>query len=105
MIFVKVIFQVIVLYQITQIISESRISRPIREYLAEKGRKYLFPKILHDLISCFLCTSVWVGFILTPLLFDLAKYIGYETMSWFWNGLFFSCVAWFLNVWEQSKTS
>ena len=105
MILLKIAFQVLVLYQITQIISESKITRPLRNYLNENGTKYLVPKFLYELMSCFLCTSVWVGFILTPLLFDFAKYLGYETVSWFWNGLFFSSITWFLNVWEQSKTS
>jgi hypothetical protein len=102
MILLKIIFQVIVLYQITQIISESKITRPLRTYLS--GKQSLVARFLYELISCFLCTSVWVGFILTPLLFDFAKYLGYDTVTWFWNGLFFSCITWFLHVWEQSKT-
>ena len=104
MILLKIIFEVMVLYQITQIITESKITRPIRSFLNEQGRYFIIAEILYELISCFLCTSVWVGFILTPLLFDFASYLGYDKGSFFWNGLFFSSVTWFLYVWEQSKT-
>lgn len=104
MILMKIVFQILVLYQIAQIISESRISKPLRTFLLEKSHGNVIIGLLHGLLSCFLCTSVWVGFLLTPMLFDFAEYIGYNQVSWFWNGLFFSSITWFLYVWEQSKT-
>lgn len=101
MILLKVIFQIFILYNISQIISETKISRPLRDYLRRKTN--IVARILYELISCFLCTSVWVGFILTPLLFDFAAYLGYTSVTWFWNGLYFSSITWFMNVWEQNK--
>lgn len=103
MILLKCIFQIFVLYQISQIVSESKVSRPIRNWLKVKGQTLIVANVLYELISCFLCVSVWVGFILTPILFDFANYIGYTKLSWFWNGLFFSSITWFMNVWEQNK--
>jgi len=103
MLLLKIGFQVFVLYQIAQIISESKISRPLRYYLRDISDKNIVAKVLYELMSCFLCTSVWVGFALTPLLFDLSSYLGYSTISWFWNGLFFSSITWFMKVWEENK--
>lgn len=103
LILLKIVFQTLVLYQVSQIISESKISRPLREYLKEMSSVSTFAKVLYELISCFLCTSVWVGFLLTFVLFDFADYLGYDIVSWFWNGLFFSALSWFMYVWEQSK--
>jgi hypothetical protein len=105
MILLKIIFQTFVLYQAAQIISESKLTKPLREYLLGRSVNSIAYKFLYELFSCFLCTSVWVGFILTPLLFDLSSYLGYCGFSWFWNGLFFSALAWFMHVWEQSKTT
>lgn len=103
MILLKILFEVFVLYQITQVISESTLTKPFRDYL-NKHSRYTVVGFLHSLMNCFLCTSVWVGFTLSFFLFDLAAYLGY-THSWFWNGLFFSGITWFLYVWEQSKTN
>lgn len=99
---IKVVFQVLVLYNISQIISESSLTRPIREYLLKYCNIPVY-KFLYGLMSCFLCTSVWVGFILSLLLHDMAKDIGYETLTWFWSGLFYSSITWFIHVWEEGK--
>lgn len=103
MIITKIIFEVFILYQVSQVISESKLTRPFREYLRQKGQSNRLIMFLYNLLSCFLCTSIWVGFLLSLLLFDFAAHIGYETVSWFWNGLFFSSITWFMNVWEQNK--
>ena len=89
MIATKIIFQIFVLYNITQIVTES--------VLFSKVRKI---KILSPLLTCFLCTSVWISFLLSFFLFDLAKYLEYD-YSWFWNGLFFSSITWFIHIIEQ----
>lgn len=88
-----IIFEVLVLYNITQIIVES--------ILFSKVRKI---KILNLLLSCFLCTSVWISFILSFFLFNYAEYLGYNRFSWFFNGMFFSSIAWFLHLIEGKLT-
>jgi len=105
MILLKVIFQILVMYQMTQIISESKLTKPLRDYLLSRSRTSKVAWFFYELSSCFLCTSVWVGFLLTLPLFDLAAYMGYTTMSWFWNGLFFSCLTWYLHLLENRITS
>ena len=85
----KIAFESLILYNISQIISESTLFSKVRNI-----------KILNPVLSCFLCTSVWASFALTFVLFDYAKYLGYETVSWFWNGLFFSSITWFIHCVE-----
>lgn len=93
------VFEILVLYQITTIISESSLFNPLREFLTKR----FFPlSLLGYLISCFLCTSVWVGFILSNYLFNFAEYLGYYEISWFWNSMFFSAVVWFIHKIDNS---
>lgn len=99
MLFLKIVFELFILYQITQIITESQLLEPIRSSFVY-SKLWIFKKIGH-LISCFLCSGVWVGFILSFRLFNFAEYLGYYELSWFWNGLFFSCLSWFLRMLEK----
>ena len=86
----KIVFEVIVLYNITQIVAESTLFSKVRKI-----------KIVGSVLSCFLCTSVWISFLLTFVLFDYANYLGFDKFSWFFNGMFFSGLTWFIHVIER----
>jgi len=91
-----ILFEILVLYQLTSIITESHLFKPIRTWALSSS------EFLGSLISCFLCTSVWVGFILSFVLYDYAKTLGINPMySWFFNSMFFSFFTWFLHLIEQ----
>lgn len=90
----QIVFEIFVLYNITQIITESSLFESVRQFKVNNK------KILHPLLSCFLCTSVWISFLLTFVLFDYASHLGYQQFSWFLNGLFFSSVTWFIHIIE-----
>lgn len=89
----QVIFEVFVLYNITQVIVESTLFSKVRKI-----------KILNPLLSCFLCTSIWISFILSLFLFNYAEYLGCNHFSWFFNGMFFSSITWFLHLIEGKLT-
>lgn len=84
-----VIFTIAVVYQITQIISESTIFKPLRNI-----------PFIGSFLSCFLCTSVWIGFLVSKFVFDYANYLGLDCTV-FLSGLFYSCVVWFIHVIEH----
>lgn len=91
-----IVFEIIVLYQISSIITESYLLKPLREQIYSKS------VFFGSLISCFLCTSIWVGFILSFFLYDYAKDLGVNLyVSWFFNSMFFSGLAWFLKLLEE----
>ena len=99
MIILQIIFETLILYQISQVISESYLFSPMRNFFIESN--WIPLNWFGKLIDCFLCTSIWVGFGLSLYLFNLAEYLGYLQFSWFWNGLFFSCLTWILRVLEN----
>ncbi len=55
-----VIFLVILTEAITQIITKSELFKPIRKFFFDR-RKNRFFNLMHSLIDCGYCTSVWVG--------------------------------------------
>lgn len=99
MILLKIIFETLILYQIAQIISESTLFSPIRRFFLRSN--WIPINWIGRLLDCFLCTSVWVGFVLSFVLFNFSEYLGYYSFSWFWNGLYFSSMAWFLRILES----
>lgn len=86
-----------IVYQLSQIISES--SFPIFRWLRNLEGNFIFDFIA-ELTSCFLCTSVWVGCIVSIWIFDIGAELGIKTIAWFASGLFYSSVCWFLHCWE-----
>ncbi len=87
-------------YQISQIISESYF--PLFRYIRNLKGNIVF-NFISELTSCFLCTSVWVGMILSNYFFDISNFLGYTEISWVWSGLFYSCLSWFIHVWEAKQ--
>lgn len=92
-----VIFAILVTYNISQIISES--SFPLFRWLRNLEGNVV-KDFIANLTSCFLCTSVWTGILVSWLIFDYAKYLEIQSLTLFWSGLFYSCCAWFLHCWE-----
>lgn len=113
--FLEITFEVGIVYAITQIIAESKLTAPIRGWLEvwstnqpssvfELGAK-LVGWFLYTLTSCFMCTCVWVSFFVSFKFFNLAQYLGYTEFSVFWNGLFLSTLTWFLRAIEEKLTN
>ena len=89
----RFILTLLVVYQITSIISES--SFPLFKWLRT------LPGWIGELFSCFLCVSVWIGFIISSKLFDPAYELGYVQYSWIWSGLIYSSLVWFIHLIEE----
>lgn len=89
-------FVIIILaaYNVTQIITEATIFKPIRRWLLDSRLS-----ILGQLVSCFLCTSVWVCFLLTLCCKNYAQGMNFSV---FINTMFMSAVLWFIHIFERS---
>ena len=90
--FLQFILTIGVVYQATSIISES--SFPIFKWLQKRKG------FVGDFFGCFLCVSVWVGWIGSVVLFDVGNFLGYESVSWAISGLFYSFIVWFIHLIE-----
>jgi len=90
----NLVFILVVIYQITQIISESYLFKPFRMMFVTR-----IP-FLYKLLTCFLCTSVWVSFFVHLIFpeFNL-------NTNWFLNTMFLSGCVWFLHVIEDKLTA
>jgi len=88
-------FIIIVLacYNITQIITEASIFKPVRRWLLDSRLS-----IIGQLVSCFLCTSVWISFLLTLGCKNFADRLNYSV---FINTMFISAVVWFIHIFER----
>lgn len=80
MIVLNLILTIIIVEAITEIITDSEICRPIREFFFNR-KKYIIFKFIHNLLDCGYCTSVWVGW-----------FVAYFTISnnffgWFFTGI------------------
>lgn len=98
-----IIFWCIVSYGITQIIVESQLFKPVRILVD----KFWLTGIFSVLLNCMICTGAWVGFILSYYWISPVGYIhipfelnGYN-MNWFLDGMFASCVIWFMHLIEK----
>jgi len=82
----KVVFVVVFIEALTEIITKSEITEPIRKFVFEKGHKNKFFNWLHRLLDCGYCTSVWIGLFAALLLFrDLHLISPY--LDWIFIGL------------------
>lgn len=94
----NVIFSIFIVYNLSQIISESTF--PLFKWMRSlTNNRYLLIQYIGELFSCFLCTSVWCGWIVAICVFDLGSVLQVEH-SWLWTGLFYSSLAWFLHCLE-----
>lgn len=105
-------------YHISSLIAEAEITSWFRGLFKPKS-------FFHRLFSCVLCTSVWVGWLLSFLVFNAFAY--YESdivfklnlllinhkaatilaliISHFLSGILYSAVTWFLHLWEVKLIS
>lgn len=93
------IFSILIIYNVTQIITETKIFKPIREFIPWAPIKYL--------LSCFLCMSVWVAGLISYLLYPISSVVWVLPM---WqhvilSALIYSCVTWFLSLIEHKLSS
>lgn len=100
------IFEIALTYQITQIICESVVCEPLREYFqkwALVGNKIAI--FIYKLISCFLCTSVWVSVIVSSIFINIPEYLGYSHLNPLTGGLALSFFVWFVRLYEGKLTA
>jgi len=82
----KVVFVVVFIEALTEIITKSEITEPIRKFVFEKGHKNKFFNWLHRLLDCGYCTSVWIGLFAALLLFRGLHLIS-PYLDWIFIGL------------------
>ena len=98
--YLLIFFEVFVLYNITQILSESGLFQWARR----------IPILGTKLLSCFLCTSVWVGIALSFILPNVAYKISGSIViynydiTWFFNAMFLSSLGLALHIIEDKLT-
>jgi len=99
---INFLFTTLLIYSVTQIVSESTF--PLFRWLRNISDIYpgTLSNFVGSLFSCFLCTSVWVGSLMSIWYFDISEYAGYPgNMSWCASGLVYSCIVWFIHVFEN----
>jgi hypothetical protein len=112
-IFLELLLEVGIIYTITQVISESKLTLPFRDWLEtvllkdwHKLTILKYPVLFfYTLISCFLCTSIWVSWGIGAIFFNLITYLGYNNFPIFWNGLFLAFLVWFLRKLEDKLSN
>lgn len=87
------IFWMFVAYGMTSILVWGSIFEKPRQIIKDKS------KFLGDLISCTLCTSTWVGFLMSFLLGGLCEKIFYCNyfIGLFFDGMFTAGCVWSIN--------
>ena len=92
-----------IVYGITQIIVEAKIFAPLRDWF--NYNRFGFFRWFGSLLSCFLCTSVWVSFILSASLYSPTLELWSNLLSTnvlnlgvntFLDGMLGSCIVWFM---------
>lgn len=103
-----IVFWLITLYGITQIIVDSILFKPFRMFLL----KHLITQPFGILFTCTICTSTWVGFILSHYwfspsynLFGYYVHIGTINISFALDGFYGSCIIWFISLFEKLVTA
>lgn len=100
-------------YGMSQIIVYGSIFEPIRKGIhkwgnEEKAPLKSFGKFLSDLIKCMMCTSTWVGFFMSAVLFSPTYYCFTTNIfgSIFFDGMLASGSVWAINAiieWFEKK--
>lgn len=88
-----------IVYGLSQILSEMSISKPLRIWLIERSHKNKFYEFLAKLLSCFICTSVWISMIMTFLYNPTLAYFGFDCLivAIILNGYIGSAVSWWIH--------
>jgi len=82
----RIVFVVVVVEALTEIITKSEITEPIRKYVFKLGHKNKFFNWLHRLLDCGYCTSVWIGMFTSLLLFSHVNVFN-TYLDWIFIGL------------------
>lgn len=90
MILLQLFICVIIVYNITQIISESQLFTLVRK----------IPYIGTKLFSCFLCTSVWSSLFVSYTLFDTCSMVFEAQYTIFFSTMLYSGLAYLIRIWE-----
>jgi hypothetical protein len=99
----EISFWCLVVYGITQIIVESQLFKPLRVVLD----KIWFLGFFAIMVSCMICTATWVSFVLSLTWWSPSLAIGMQfdinghNVNWFIDGMFGSCVIWFVSLIEK----
>lgn len=100
----KEIVWILVLYGIVQIIVESSLFKPVRNFFGN----YFWTQPIHILITCVICTSTWIAFILSNIwyspvynIFSYPVTIFGRDVTFFFDGMLGSCIVWFIHMFEQ----
>jgi hypothetical protein len=100
-------------YGMSQILVYGSIFEPLRSGLHKWGEDEHAPfqglgNFLSGLISCMMCTSTWVGFFMSLVLFSPTKYSydAHIVISTFFDGMLASGSVWAINAiieWFENK--
>jgi hypothetical protein len=104
----KFILWSIISYGMTTILVYGKIFNTPRQQINNLSKKNFKNKILKviprtfkfidTLINCVLCTSTWVGFFLSFVLFSPTKeYFGYNFFNFFFDGVLSAGIVWGIN--------
>jgi hypothetical protein len=99
-----IIFWAFATYGMTTILVYGSIFNKPRNFIKRWSENQYTPfqyvgKFMHDLISCMLCTSTWVGFFFSISLGGLSRYIVNlsSPYSIFFDGMFTAGIVWAIN--------
>jgi hypothetical protein len=82
----RMVFVVVFIEALTEIITKSEITEPIRAFIFKMGHKNKFYNWLHRLLDCGYCTSVWIGLFAALFLFRDIHIIS-PYLDWIFIGL------------------
>lgn len=90
----------IICYGLMNIIVFSLIFEPLRNYIGRLGSKWKVFNFIHELITCPMCISVWIGFLFGLTIYSPSNvYLGVaQHCSWFLDGLLASGGVWVINT-------
>lgn len=94
----KLLLWILIAFGICQIIVESVIFKRIRDFF--KGRI----TAIHTLLTCYICTGVWIGWILGLFLYSPVQtefQLSNHWISIFCDGMICSCLVWFIHKIEE----
>lgn len=97
----KLFIWLMIAYGVTQIITDSSLFAPIRNAISIMP----FMGFLSKLVTCFLCTSVWVCFFFSWTLWSPTEEFFDSNYYFFLDGMFGSAVLWFLRTYENKLSS
>lgn len=100
----EIVYWIIIVYGTTQIICESYLFKFIRDFPEKLS---IYTAIFSILLRCVLCTSVWISFLYSKLIYSPFQHIYNYTLinnidaSFFMDGMFGSCIVWFIHIIEK----